>query len=182
VIASTLFNLLFRLRDTYQLLVWDDQTFPFTFTWLCSADGGATYAALRGCPYNNSTGHVHEIEGFIPAAWDGLRGFDTDPRPGRITAEGFVTRFGELMGAGLCELPGASCFPIKLVNAFVGKYASELIDGKLTQFSIEAQPERDIYFCPGSPEPGSPGSGDGARQCAEDAPGAVSSGWIGPNN
>lgn len=167
--GSKLFNLLFRLRDTYQLLDWADQSYPFTFKWLCSTDSGNTYAALRGCRFNNSTSHVHEIEGTIPAAWDNVVGLDTDMRAGRITADILVSRFGDLMPAGVCLQPGAQCFPVKLVQAFVGKYASELIDGKLTQFSIAAQPERDIYFC-------------GQNVCAEDAPGAVSSGWIGPNN
>lgn len=162
------FQLLFRIRDTYQLVDWADQVYPFTFGWLCSNDGGATYAAKVGCRYNNSTSHVHEIAGEIPAAWDG-QPWDTDSRVGRVTGEGYVGRYGDWVPAGACVQPGATCFPIKLVSAFVGKYGSQLIDGKFQQFSVEGQPERDIYFC-------------GAVVCAETASGAQASGWVGPNN
>jgi hypothetical protein len=164
--GSHLFELLFRVRDNYQLLDWSDQTYPFTFAWLCSADDGHTYSPLKGCRYNNSTSQIHEIYGAIPADWDNLAGFDTDQRVGRITAEGFVTRFGDLAPA--CR-PGAECFPIKLVQAFAGDYGSQLVNGKINQFSQEAQPERDIYFC-------------GGQVCAEGGSGAESSGWIGQNN
>jgi len=156
------------VRDNYQLLDFSDQAYPFTFAWLCSADGGVTYGQVVGCRYNNSTGRIHEINGTIPAAWDNLAGFDTDSRVGRITAEGFVTRFGDLPQVA-CTAPGPDCFPIKMVNAFVGYYGSHLIDTKLNQISPEAQPERDIYFC-------------GGQVCAEGDPGAAPSGWIGQNN
>lgn len=165
--GSSLFELLFRVRDTYQLLNSADQIYPFTFDWLCSNDGGTTYSQIVGCRYNNSTTRVHEINGTIPAAWDNLAGFDFDDRLGRITATGFVTRFGDL--APTCTAAGANCFPIMMVRAFVGYYGSHLIPNKDMQFSIEAQPERDIYFC-------------GGRLCLEGTAGATASGWIGPNN
>jgi hypothetical protein len=164
--GSSLFELLFRVRDTYQLLDWSVQAYPFKFAWLCSSDGGATYSPA-GCYYNNSTTRVHEINGTIPAEWDNLDGFDTDARVGRITADGFVTRFGELNAA--CTAVGPDCHPIKLVQAFVGYYGSQLIESKTTQFDPASQPERDIFFC-------------GNRVCAEGDAGAVPSGWIGPQN
>jgi len=165
--GSHLFELLFRVRDNYQLLDYSDQTYPFTFVWLCSKDDGVTYSPIPGCRYNNSTGRIHEIYGTIPAEWDNMAGLDTDPRPGRITGEGYVTAFGDLNPA--CTAPGPDCHPIKMVQAFVGYYGSQLIAGKIDQFSTESQPERDIYFC-------------GTQVCSEDDPGAMSSGWIGQDN
>jgi hypothetical protein len=167
--GSHLFALLFRVRDNYQMLDDSDQTYPFTFAWLCSADGGVSYSPVPGCPYNNTTTRVHEVIGEIPAEWDNLAGFDTDPRDGRITADGYVTRFGELNLS--CAAPGEDCHPIKLVQAFAGRYLSQfsLVSGEKGNFSPENLPERDIYFCIG-------------RVCAEYAPGALPSGWVGPSN
>jgi hypothetical protein len=167
--GSTLFALLFRVRDNYQLLDDSDQTYPFTFAWLCSADGGLTYSPIPGCRYNNTTTRVHEVIGEIPAEWDNLDGFDTDPRVGRITAEGYVTRFGKL--ARSCTAPGTDCHPLKLVQAFTGPYVSRfsLVPGEKASFTNGNLPERDIYFCNGI-------------YCAEGAPGAMSAGWVGPGN
>jgi hypothetical protein len=165
--GSHLFELLFRVRDNYQLLDYSDQSHPFTFVWLCSKDNGLTYSPIQGCRYNNSTGRIHEIYGIIPSEWDNLAGLDTDERVGRITGEGFVTHFGDLNPD--CTAPGPDCHPIKMIQAFVGYYGSQLVAGKIDQFSPEAQPERDIYFC-------------GKQVCLEDDPGAMSSGWIGQNN
>jgi hypothetical protein len=159
--------LLFRARDTYQVLDRDDLTYPFTFVWMCSQDAGVTYSAIAGCRYNNSTTRVHEINGTIPPAWDNLEGFDSDPRKGRITAEGYVTRFGDLNPA--CTATGPDCHPIKMVGAFVGYYGSFLEPTKRDQFGPEALPERDIYFC-------------GEQMCSEGYPEAMDSGWIGQNN
>ena len=107
--------------------------------------------------------------GEIPVEWDNLAGFDTDSRVGRITADGYVTRFGDLNQS--CTAPSTDCHPIKLVQAFTGRYASRfsLVSGEKASFSAENLPERDIYFCNG-------------LVCAEGSPGAVSSGWIGPSN
>ncbi|MGQ0602335.1 MAG: hypothetical protein ACT4QE_11665, partial [Anaerolineales bacterium] len=165
--GSHLFELLFRARDIYQVLDRDNMTYPFTFVWMCSNDGGLTYSAMAGCRYNNSTTRVQEVNGTIPDTWDNLTGFDTDSKVGRITAEGYVTRFGDLNLS--CAAPGPDCHPIKMVGAFVGYYGSFLEPTKEGQFGPEALPERDIYFCNGV-------------VCAEGNPGAVSSGWIGPNN
>ena len=165
--GSHLFEILFRVRDTYQVLDRRDLEYPFTFVWLCSNDDGLTYAAQAGCRYNNSTTAVHEVNGTIPAAWDNLAGFDTNPTIGRITADGYVTRFGELSWS--CVAAGTDCHPIKLVNAFVGYYGSFLLAGKEDQFTSVGDPERDIYFCAGVP-------------CSETSAGAVSSGWIGAEN
>jgi hypothetical protein len=165
--GSHLFELLFRARDTYQVLDRDDLTYPFTFVWLCSQDGGATHSAIAGCRYNNSTTRVHEINGTLPAAWDNLDGFDTDPRVGRISAEGYVTRFGDLNLN--CAVAGPDCFPIKMVGAFVGYYGSFLLPTKAGEFGPAALPERDIYFC-------------GTQTCSEGDPGATASGWIGQSN
>jgi hypothetical protein len=165
-LSSSLVQIFWRERDTYQMFDWRDQTYPYTFLWLCSVDGSSFVQA--GCKYNNSTTQVHEIQGTIPASWDNLAGFDTDPRPGRITAQGYVTQFGELNTS--CTAVGANCEPIKLVQAFVGKYGSVLVytPDKGTNI-VPYLPERDIYFCNGAP-------------CSETSPGAVPSGWIGTEN
>jgi len=165
--SSTLFRLFFRVADAYQNVDWNDRTYPYTFLWLCSSDSGQTYDPA-GCRYNNSTSQVHEIAGEIPAAWDNLAGFDTDSEVGRITAEGYTTRYGQLNPA--CAASGSDCHPITLVRAFVGTYGSVLVftPGKGAN-SLPNLPERDIYFC-------------GGQVCIEGDPGAVPSGWIGPNN
>lgn len=163
---SSLVQILWRLRDTYQLFDWNDQSYPYSFLWLCSADGFSYNPA--GCRYNNSTTQVHEIQGTIPASWDNLAGFDQDPRPGRITAQGYVTNFGDLNTS--CTTAGPDCQPIKMVQAFVGQYGSALVFTPDKGANIVPYlPERDIYFCNGAP-------------CNETLPGAVPSGWIGPEN
>jgi hypothetical protein len=162
---SSLFQLLWRLRDTYQEIDWNDQTYPYSFLWLCTSDGGATFDP-RGCEYNNTTTHVQEIQGTIPASWDNLAGFDTDSRVGRITAQGYVTNFGDLNTS--CTTAGTNCHPIRMVQAFVGKYGSVLFSRKITD-DVVGLPERDIYFCNDVP-------------CTETSPGAISSGWIGAEN
>jgi len=164
--GSPLFGLLFQIRDTYQILDWNDQTYPFTFLWLCSSDGGLTYNPA-GCRYNNSTTQVAQIAGRIPAEWDNLANFDDDSRLGRITAEGYVTRFGELNLS--CTAPGPDCHPIKMVQAFVGHYGTFIVNDKVGATNPPHLPERDIYFC-------------GDLLCAEGDPGAMPSGWIGQNN
>jgi hypothetical protein len=165
--GSHLFEVLIRARDTYQVLDRDDLAYPFTFVWLCSQDGGLTYSAIAGCRYNNTTTRVQEINGTIPEEWDNLDGFDTDPREGRITAQGYVTRFGDLNRT--CTATSPDCFPIKMVGAYIGYYGSFLEPTKRDQFGREALPERDIYFC-------------GNQVCLEGDPGATSSGWVGQNN
>lgn len=165
--GSHLFELLFRVRDTYQLLDWSDQRYPFTFVWLCSEDDGRTYSPVAGCGYNNSTTRVQEINGTVPDEWDNLAGFDIDPREGRITAEGYTTKFGELNSA--CTAPGPDCHPVKMIGVFVGFYGSYLIEAKERQFDPVAQPERDIYFCKG-------------QVCREGDADALPSGWIGSHN
>jgi hypothetical protein len=168
LVGSKLFNLLFRLRDGYRLLDWNDQTYPYSYLWVCSSDGGATYNPV-GCRYNNSTTQVQEIKGAIPAEWDNLPGFDTNPAVGRVTAQGFVTQFGDLAPA--C-LPGhGECFPIKLVNAFVGTWGSVLVysPGAKDPNVVPVEPSRNIYFC-------------GQQVCSENDPGARPSGWIGSQN
>jgi hypothetical protein len=107
--------------------------------------------------------------GEIPVEWDNLAGFDTDSRVGRITADSYVTRFGDLNLS--CTTAGTDCHPIKLVQAFTGRYLSQfsLVSDEKANFSAGNLPERDIYFCDGV-------------WCAESDPGAVSSGWIGPSN
>jgi hypothetical protein len=170
--SSPLLGILFRLRDTYQVLDANDTTYPFTFRFLCSSDGGLTYdPAMPGCRWNNTTTQIHQIEGRIPEAWDNLGGFDTDPEVGRITADGFVSAFGDLMPPGVCLQGQVECFRIKLVRAFAGKYATsfDLLPGGGTEFDPAQLPERDIYFC-------------GNVVCDEFAPGAKPSGWLGAEN
>jgi len=163
--TPSLFRLLFRIRDNYQVLDSSDLTHPFTWLFVC---GGATYNPA-GCRYNNSTTTIHEVAGNIPASWDGLEGFDTDPRPGRIAATGYVTKFGTLNTTCTAADPDLDCYPIKMVGAFVGYYSSDLSTSKVSNPTHLDTPERDIYFCNGV-------------VCAEGDPGAVPSGWVGPNN
>jgi hypothetical protein len=163
--TPSLFRLLFRIRDNYQVLDSSDLTHPFTWLFVC---GGATYNPA-GCRYNNSTTTIHEVAGNIPASWDGLEGFDTDPRPGRITATGYVTKFGTLNTTCTAADPDLDCYPIKMVGAFVGYYSSEFSATKVSNSTPLDTPERDIYFCNGA-------------VCAEADPGAAPSGWVGPNN
>lgn len=163
--GSHLFGILFKVRDTYQVLDWNDQEYPYTFLWLCSADGGKTYDPA-GCRYNNTTTRVQQVAGEIPKDWDNLTGFDSDPRVGRITAQGYVTRFGVLNSD--CSAPGPDCHPIQLIQAFVGHYGS-LFYNKQETSSPVSQPERDIYFCNG-------------QVCSETDAGAIASGWVGQGN
>src|SRR4030095_13800644 len=112
------------------------------------------------CSFNNTTTRVHEVMGDIPVEWDNLAGFDTDSRVGRINAERYVTRFGDLNMS--CTEPSTDCHPIKLVQAFTGPYLSQfsLVSGEKASFSAGNLPERDIYFCNGV-------------VCSEDDPGAM---------
>jgi hypothetical protein len=139
---STLFRLLWRVRDTYQVFDFNDMEHPFTYPYIC---GGTAYNPA-GCVYNNSTSQVHEIAGVIPAAWDNLAGFDTDPEAGRVTAEGYTTRYGALNSA--CVEPGEDCHPIRLERAFTGAYGSLLVNtpNKLPANIVPYLPERDVYF------------------------------------
>jgi hypothetical protein len=159
-------QVLFRLQDGYRLFDWNDQDYPFTFPWLCSTDGGLTYNPV-GCRYNNSTVQVQEIYGEVQSAWDNLAGFDTNPVVGRITADGFTDVSGNLSGP--C-LPGGGCYPIKLVNAFVGKWGAVMVftPNKGTNV-VPFNPSHNIFFCNGV-------------VCGEHDSGAVPSGWIGAQN
>lgn len=157
------FRLLFRSRDEYQALDSSDLVHPFTWRFIC---GGVIYNPV-GCRWNNSTTTIHEIAGIIPSSWDNLSGFDTDPRVGRITASGYTNQYGALDAT--CTTAGGACYPIVLVNAFVGKYSSELSAGKVSNPTPLDTPERDFYFC-------------GGVQCSETTPGAVPSGWVGSEN
>jgi hypothetical protein len=161
--GSTIFKLLFRIRDLYQVFDWNDFTYPFTFRFLC---GDSVYNPVD-CSYNNSTTKVHEVAGTIPSAWDNLEGFDVNSTVGRITANGFTDRFGTLDLN--CTQVNDTCFPIKLVNMFVGNYGDYLTAAKVSSTSPTTNPERDIYFC-------------NAIVCSETSLNAVPSGWIGSEN
>ena len=160
--TSSLLAILFRGRDAYQSLNAADLVYPFTWAWAC---GGDTYNP-GGCRYNNSSATIHEVKGAIPAAWDNLA-WDSDPRPGRITGQVYVTQYGSLNPE--CAQPGGPCYLLKMVNAFVGTYSSEISIGKVSNPTPANTPERDIYFC-------------GGVVCAETSPGAVPSGWLGDSN
>lgn len=164
--GNHLADILFDVRNTYQLFDSRDQTYPFNFLWICSSDGGETYNP-EGCKYNNTATSVHEVGGTIPSSWDNLRGFDTNPAVGRITAEGFVDAVGNL--APSCTEAGGSCYPVKMVNMFVGQYGDYLGPEKVSNLTPLNTPSRDIFWCNG-------------RVCSETTPGAVSSGWVGQEN
>lgn len=159
-------DLLFDVRDTYQLFDSRDLVYPFTFAWVCTSDNGVTYNPI-GCKHNNSATDIHEIGGVVPAAWDNLTGFDTNPATGRITAEGFVDDFGNIDPS--CSVAGGNCYPIKLENMFVGKYGDYTSPVKLSQITAANTPSRNIFWCNGV-------------MCSETGPGAVPSGWIGASN
>jgi hypothetical protein len=161
--TSKLFRLLFRVRDTYQLLDSSDLVYPFTWRFVC---GDGTYNPAN-CRWNNTTTTIHEIAGEIPSIWDGLAGFDTDPRVGRVSGEGFVTSFGTMNLE--CMEVGLNCYPIKLISAFVGNYGSEISIVKVSNPTPLDTPERDIYFCNGVP-------------CTETSSGSQPSGWVGLEN
>lgn len=176
-----LFKMLFRVRDGTQLQDSNDMSYPYTFRWICSTDGGLTFnAGMRNsagrpsCKWNNSTHKVHEVMGDIPASWESVRLpngqlWDQDPRPGRITATGFVTRFGVLNLSCTAASVANDCYPIKMISAFVGRYSSDLCLTKCSNVDFFNTPERDIYFCNGV-------------VCKETDAGAVPSGWIGSEN
>ena len=161
------FRLLFRLRDMYRLFDWNDQVHPFTFLWLCTTDGGVEYNPAA-CRYNNTTTRIHEIAGNLPAPWDNLAGWDTDARMGRLTVDGFVDGSGQ--PAPACQAPGVECYPIKLLGAFTGFYSSEISPAKCSNTTVVCNPERDIFF------------NAAGQVVGETSPGAVPSGWVGPNN
>jgi len=163
--TSTLFRLLFRVRDNYQLLEWASigDGYPFNFGFVC----GETAYNPANCRYNNTTTRVHEVAGNIPTAWDGLIGFDTDARPGRVTAVGYTTAFGELDLS--CAAPGGGCHPVKLVGMFVGSYGGQLPGAKVSNPNAISNPERDFYFLNG-------------QVVSEGTAGAVASGWVGGGN
>lgn len=168
--TPALFRLLIRARDIYSLFDWSDQTHPFTFVFLCTSDAGLTYAPA-GCRYTNTTARVHEVAGHIPAAWDNLAGWDTEPQAGRVTVEGYVNQLGQPAGVGACQAPGVDCYPIKLVRAFTGAYGSNLCPiSKCSNTTAVTNPSRNVYF------------NAAGQLVAETAPGAVPSGWVGQEN
>lgn len=162
--GSTLFTLLFRGRDNYERFDPRDMVHPFTWKFVCGMD---TYNPI-GCSNNNSTATIHEIKGVIPTLWDNVAGWDTDSRIGRVSVDGFVTRYGTRNTTCL-EATGLDCQPIKTISAFVGTYSSEISVNKVSNPTPVDTPERDIYFC-------------GITVCSETSPNAVPSGWIGQNN
>lgn len=160
-------DLLFDVRDNYQLLDSRDLTYPFTFLWLCTNNNGLTYNPV-GCKKNNTATAVHEAGGTIPAGWDNLAGWDTNPAVGRITVlNGFVDEFGNR--SPTCTVAGGSCYPILLENMFVGKYGDFLTLNKISNVTAANTPSRNIFFCNGV-------------VCSEISPGAVPSGWVGSEN
>ena len=165
-LGSNLLSILFRVRDMYQLKDNSDNVYPFTFGYVCSNDGGVTYAPA-GCRYTNTTSQVHEIAGVIPNEWDNLAGWDTDSRVDRISVNGFVDQFGN--PAAVCEAPGTTCFPIYMDSFFVGKYGGALPGSKISNPTPVSNPSNNIWFC-------------GLVGCDETTPGAVPSGWVGSQN
>lgn len=161
--GSTILKILFRVRDVPRVFDFNDFTYPFTFRWIC----GDTAFAPSGCRYVNATSKVHEVGGTIPASWDNLTGFDTNPILGRITAEGFTDRFGVLDLN--CVEAGGNCFPIKMVNMYVGNYGDYLTPVKVSNTNFTSNPSRNIWFC-------------GVTSCSEISAGAVPSGWVGAEN
>lgn len=156
---QALLNILFRVRDASKLLEWASVAdgYPFTFTPVCPGLSR----------YNNSTSRAHEVAGVVPAAWDNLAGWDTEPQIGRVSVDGYVTASGQPLG--FCQ-PGQACYRIQFDRAFVGKWGGNLCPtSKCANTTTATNPERDIYFC-------------GQVVCAETDTGAMPSGWIGAQN
>ena len=168
--ATEVVSILGRYRDGYQVFDWDDQTYPFTYRWVC----GDTAYDPQGCRYNNSTTTIHEIQLNVLEEWDNLAGFDTDTRVGRITASGFLDVAGNL--APDCTQPnGSTCFYIKMDQAFVGFTSSEVSINKVSNPTCVDTPERDFYF----------NNGQLVSECLPTGminPDASPSGWLGANN
>lgn len=165
--TSTLLQILFDIRDIYRVLDSADNVYPFTWLWICSSDGGVTFNPV-GCRFNNSTSDLHEIAGTLPASWDNLAGWDSDPRVGRITAEGYVTRYGVFQPG--CTAPGPDCYPFKALSAFVGKWGADLCVVKCSLLTPANTVDHDLYF-------------DQAGQVVpETAVNTTPAGWIGPAN
>lgn len=170
--TSLLGRMLFDYRDAAQVLDWASVVdgYPVDYLFICTADGGATFDQRPGCAYNNSAYAIHEIAGDVPAAWDNLSGWDSNPAAGRITADGYVSRFGMPVAQGGCSIPGMGCYHVVMVDAFVGRWGADLCNGKCSFISNANTPDLgDVYFCNGLP-------------CRETDAGAVSSGWIGSEN
>ena len=162
--GSIWFTHLFDSRDNYERLDIRDLEYPFTWKFVCGMD---VYNPV-GCTNNNSTSTIHEIKGTVPAYLDNVPGIDTDPRVGRLSVMGYVTRYGDWNPS--CTAPsGLDCQPIKTIGAFVGVYSSELSPNKVSNPTPLDTPERDIYFCNGV-------------VCKETDFGATPSGWLGSSN
>lgn len=143
---SILLNPFFRVPNTYQLLDRSDTEYPYTFLYVCSSDGGATYDPA-GCGYNNSRTQLHEMAGQIPPAWDNLAGWDINPAAGRVTINGFVDRFGSRSPA--CTEAGGECFPFVARDAFTGRWGTRLVAwpvSKTTVNIVPVFPDRNIRF------------------------------------
>lgn len=165
---NKLFNLLWRGRDVPRIPVWISNelqfgSFPFSFQWIC---GGDVFNP-EGCRYTNTTTKVHEVRGVIPIIWDNLAEFDTNPEVGRISANGFVDSDGNINFH--CEEAGDGCYPIKLIDMFVGKWGSALPGSKVSNMTVTSNPSRNIWFC-------------GTTVCAETSIEGVPSSWIGNEN
>ena len=85
----------------------------------------------------------------------------------RLTLATLVSLIGALNLS--CTTPGPDCFPIKMVDMFIGKYGGALPGQKVSNPNATSNPSRNIWFCAGLP-------------CTETDAGAVPSGWIGPSD
>jgi len=165
--GNRLVDLLFDVRDTYQVLDSRDLTYPFTFAWVCSSNNGTTYNPV-GCKHSNAATAVHEVNGIVPSiGWDNVAGWDANPTVGRVTVNGFVDELGN--PATACTVAGVGCYPVKMVDMFVGKYGDYLTLNKISIINADNTPSRNIFFC-------------GGVVCSETSPGAIPSGWIGAGN
>lgn len=161
--SHALFTYQLDSRDLYDGILASTRLTTPEFRYFCSQDGGFTYDPVN-CRNNGSTFRPTGIKINIPAAWDGAT-FDSDPRPGRVTAELWTDRFGALVEG--CVIQDLDCVPLILRSMFVGFTGMGL--PKLDDDSIAQLPERDVMFC-------------GNVFCAEGSPGGVWAGWIGAGN
>lgn len=165
VAQQSLANILYRGRDGMAVVDARDTTHPFTYSYLCSANGGVSYSPI-GCEYTNSTTRVHELQIHIPEEWDNLSDWDTDPRDGFIDVDGYVDLQGRPTA---CFMPHVDCYVIKLVDWKPGHTGATFQVDKTQQFTRVGLPSRNVWFCENTP-------------CQEGDFGARPSGWIGPNN
>jgi hypothetical protein len=160
--GNVLTQLLWRSRDTYQIVNGSTRLTMPTYRYVC---GNTIYNPI-GCKANSTTGTIHQIWGEIPAEWDMLDGVPD----GLVTYSGYTDRWGNLVFG--CET-GLDCIPLVLQGIPIGGF-STTFDNQVNAFTPAALPDRDICF--------KTSKNGTVVQVGCDTSGAIPSGWIGSGN